>query len=580
MSTRRTVAAIKEWVRAPISKVAEVNPVTALPPTELDNLAVPFYEMATIDSYTGRLQDAAMVPLKDCRTGKTKFQNGDVLFAKITPCVQNRKSALVNGLPGNFACGSSEFYVLRPGKDVIPEYLFYFLRQDWVIQAAVESFTGTSGRRRVPRTFWDRLEIPLPPLPVQERIVDILQKADEIRQKRKQALELADKILPALFLEMFGDPATNPKGWPVKSLGECCIIKRGLSRRPSPKGIVKIVRIKNLTLGGLDLSRGEKVEASQKEIERTRLLPGDIVFSPLNGSIQHLAKSDIFYAPESEIWVLDSNLCAFRVKESYVRSSYLAAFLSLPSTLELFRNRLAVKTSGGQWLLKTSTLQKVQCPVPPLHEQDYFSTIVEKQLRTRQKCGEALREADACFSALLSQAFTGQLTAEWEAANAEWIAAQQTLYERLPRLLILALIAEKAKRARRSAEVLVTALMKYLFLVQMEGSSTRRRFYHFVPYHYGPFAKELYSDLEKLQDEGLARVQSGAEEEKTKIRLADLAKIDEELATLPDDLKQDVATIIETYGDLNHTALLNTVYEKYPAYARKSRLKRKGRGSK
>jgi len=576
MSKTRMVTANKGWVREAISKIAEVNPVTMLPPTELDNLDVPFYEMAAIDEYSGKLRDAAIVPLRDCRTGKTKFQNGDVLFAKITPCVQNRKSALVNGLPRNFACGSSEFYVLRPGKRVLPEYLFYFIRQDPVIHAAVESFMGTSGRQRVPRTFWNRLEIPLPPLPVQERIVEILQKADEIRRKRKEALELADKILPALFLEMFGEPATNPKGWPKLPLGKCTAIRRGLSKRPSPTGNVSIVRIKNLTLWGLDLSWSERVEASPQEIERGRLLPGDIVFSPLNGSISHLAKSDVFTVPETEIWVLDSNLCAFRVNESVVRNGFLAAFLALPSTLELFRRRLAVKTSGGQWLLKTSTLQGVEVPVPPLQLQDYFIQQVEQHLDVRRKCTDALKESELCFGSLLSQSFTGELTAEWEAANAEWIAERQAFYERLPGLVILALLAEKAKRAgRAAATVLITALMKYVFLFQMEGNGGRRRLYHFVPYHYGPFAKELYTDLGKLQEEGLVQVESNPEEDKTKITLTDQVRTEALLAELPEDLKEDAAAVISTYGDLDHNSLLEVVYEKYPAYAKKSRLRQR-----
>jgi type I restriction enzyme S subunit len=202
--------------------------------------------------------------------------------------------------------------------------------------------------------------------------VEILQKADEIRRKRKEAMELADKILPALFLEMFGDPATNPKGWQKLPLDKCATIRGGLSKRPSLTGSVPIVRIKNLTLWGLDLSWSERIEASPLEIERGRLLPGDIVFSPLNGSISHLAKSDVFTAPETEIWVLDSNLCAFRANENIVRNGFLAAFLALPYILELFRRHLAVKTSGGQWLLKKSTLRSVEVPVPPLQLQDYF----------------------------------------------------------------------------------------------------------------------------------------------------------------------------------------------------------------
>jgi type I restriction enzyme S subunit len=196
-------------------------------------------------------------------------------------------------------------------------------------------------------------------------------------------------------------------------------------------------------------------------------------------------------------------------------------------------------------------------------------------MEVSKRVNEGLSLSCSSFNGLLSRAFTGELTAEWEAANAGWIAAQQTLYERLPRLLILALIAEKAKRARRSAEVLVTALMKYVFLFQMEGSASHRRLYHFVPYLYGPFAKELYIDLEKLQEEGLVQVESNPEEDKMKITLTDQVRMEALLAELPEDLKEDAATVISTYGDLDHNSLLEVVYEKYPAYAKKSRLRQR-----
>lgn len=573
MSTRRVVAAIKGWVREAISKVAEVNPVTLLSPTELDNLAVPFYEMAAIDEYSGKLRDAASVPLRDCRTGKTKFQNGDVLFAKITPCVQNRKSALINGLPGNFACGSSEFYVLRPGKRVMPEYLFYFIRQDWVIQAAVESFTGTSGRQRVPRTFWDRLEIPLPPLPVQERIVQILQKADEIRQKRKQALELVDKILPALFLEMFGDPATNPKGWPLRELGELISDwQNGFAtgNKDVPSGVPQ-VRMQNITTRGWFDKTLVRTVARHRNHERYLLQEGDVLFNNTN-SPDLVGKTTIFR--EQGEWYFSNHISRIRPATS-VTGEYLWSLFLLLWTRGRFRSMCR------QWVNQASVsreeLQKLEIPVPPEHVLHYHKDAVQQLELIREKLVSDEAHATATFESLLSRAFTGELTAEWEAANAEWIAAQQTLYERLPRLLILALIAEKAKRARRSAEVLVTALMKYVFLFQMEGSASHRRLYHFVPYHYGPFAKELYANLEKLEQDGLISVHKESNEEKTQIRLADPAKAEQILAELPEDFKEDVAAIIETYGDLDHNALLETVYEKHPAYAKKSRLRRRGK---
>jgi type I restriction enzyme S subunit len=186
----------------------------------------------------------------------------------------------------------------------------------------------------------------------------------------------------------------------------------------------------------------------------------------------------------------------------------------------------------------------------------------------------------ATFQALITRAFTGQLTAEWEAVNAEWIAQQVDLSERLPRLLLLALIREQAARAEKIAHaaVLVTALMKYAFLLQMEGNG-RRRFYHFVPYHYGPFAKKLYADLERLQADGLVTVDNDTDEDKTRISLADAAHADAALADLPDVLKEDVATILDAYGDLAHSALLKTVYDKYPAYAKKSRVRKSGKST-
>jgi type I restriction enzyme S subunit len=182
-------------------------------------------------------------------------------------------------------------------------------------------------------------------------------------------------------------------------------------------------------------------------------------------------------------------------------------------------------------------------------------------------------ESNNIFSSLLSRAFTGELTAEWEAANVELIAQQQRLYEHLPQLLLLAFLHERQTKSKAAkASLLVTALMKYVFLFQMEATA-RRRLYHFIPYHYGPFAKELYSDLEALSALGFITIDNG-DDVRTRITLTDSGELEALFTDLPDDVKEDVESIIETYGDLDHSELLHRVYEKYPAYAQKSRLKR------
>ena len=404
--------------------------------------------------------------------------------------------------------------------------------------------------------------------------MEILQKADEIRQKRKQALELADKILPALFLEMFGDQATNPKGYERATIGKVTtLVTSGYTPRGGARNYVTegplLLRSQNIQMLRLDFEDCAHLpEHIFRDMQRVHVRQGDVLLNITGkgtaGRVAWVESSNLRAA-------VNQHVCIIRPKPDRIRSEYLAFTLSTPPYQHIIENAPGSAQSG----FNHARVRALEILVPPLPVQDAFVAQVQALAVTRTKCLFASDSVERGFEAMLTRAFTGELTAEWEAANAEWIAAQQTLYEHLPRLLILALIAEKAKRARRSAEVLVTALMKYVFLFQMEGSASHRRLYHFVPYLYGPFAKEIYIDLEKLQEEGLVQVESNPEEDKTKITLTDPARAEALFADLPEDLKEDAATVISTYGDLDHNSLLEVVYEKYPAYAKKSRSRQR-----
>jgi uncharacterized protein YwgA len=115
--------------------------------------------------------------------------------------------------------------------------------------------------------------------------------------------------------------------------------------------------------------------------------------------------------------------------------------------------------------------------------------------------------------------------------------------------------------------------MKYVFLLQKEGT-TGQVLYHFVPYKYGPFVREIYQYLEALAADGFAVV-TETDEERTEIALAPSKKatVQEAIVKLPNILRVDVASVLEQYGHLSHNQLLATVYEKYPAYAAGSRLR-------
>ncbi|MCI0422694.1 MAG: restriction endonuclease subunit S, partial [Acidobacteria bacterium] len=488
------------WSLMPVSEAAEINPIIPLATHVSDESLVPLYDMAAIDESCGILRAPALVPAKTCRNGKTRFQKGDVLFAKITPCVQNGKSAFVTNIAEELGFGSSEFYVLRPKKSLLPEYLFYFVRQKSVVQAAVDSFSGTSGRQRVPNSFWDKLTIPLPPLPVQKRVVQILQKAEEIRRKCKEALDLADAILPAIFHEMFGDPTSNPKGYERTTIGKVTsLVTSGYTPRGGAQNYVEegplLIRSQNVRMLHLDLNCAHIPEAIYEEMARVRVMPGDVLLNITGASIGRVAWAADDIPPAS----VNQHVCIIRAKRGFVAPEYLAFCLATPWYQHIILNAPGSAQTG----FNHARVRTLEILVPPMSVQKAFVMQVQALRETRDKYLAAIEGVEKGFQGLLARAFTGELTAEWEAANADEIAVRTVLHERLPRLLLLALLAEKARRARQKApEVLVTALMKYAFLLQMEGNG-RQKLYHFVPYHYGPFAKEIYTDLQKLREEGL-----------------------------------------------------------------------------
>ena len=494
------------------------------------------------------------------------LHEGDILIVKSS----GSHSKIISGRPAfvtgemHQRCTFSNFlFRLRPKTNKIhPFYLFAFLTTSAVAEF-VRSIVGTTTYPNIKPRDYVQLSIPLAPLPVQERIVQILQKADEIRRKRKEALELADKILPALFLEMFGDPATNPKGWPTEPIGTLVHFDTA-QIKPKPGETYLYLAPEHIESNTGNYTGPHPTDGREIGSAKHPFTSEHVLYCKLRPYLNKVV------LPHTS-GICSTELVPLRPGPKLLRE-FLGIYLRLP-----FFVATAVQKSQGTKMPRfgPELMKREEMIVPPIPLQQSFCLQVSQLMEVSKRVNEGLSLSCSSFNGLLSRAFTGELTAEWEAANAGWIAAQQTLYERLPRLLILALIAEKAKRARRSAEVLVTALMKYVFLFQMEGSASHRRLYHFVPYLYGPFAKELYIDLEKLQEEGLVQVESNPEEDKTKITLTDPARAEALFADLPEDLKEDAATVISTYGDLDHNSLLEVVYEKYPAYAKKSRLRRR-----
>ena len=155
---------------------------------------------------------------KEIKSNKIILTRDCVLFARLNP----RKGRIWKvRLKNDFAnIASTEFIPFSPRSNMDLDYLYWVLRV-LILPEAQGNISGTTkSRERVSKEFISDFPIPLPPLPEQKRIVEILSLTEDLIKKQKEAIALIDKILMAKFLEMFGDPATNPKEWEVKRLGE------------------------------------------------------------------------------------------------------------------------------------------------------------------------------------------------------------------------------------------------------------------------------------------------------------------------------------------------------------------------
>ncbi|HEY3227631.1 MAG TPA: restriction endonuclease subunit S, partial [Roseiflexaceae bacterium] len=202
--TTRTLPKGWRWLK--LGDVCELNP--SRPPLKRrDDAPTTFVPMPAVDALSGKITAPELRPFAEVRKGYTYFVEGDVLFAKITPCMQNGKHAIARELLGGVGFGSTEFHVIRPGSQIIAEWVHQFVRQPWVLKAATAHFTGAVGQQRVPSEFLANLEIPLPPLPEQRRIAALLAEqmaaVERARASAEARLEAARALPAALLRQVF-----------------------------------------------------------------------------------------------------------------------------------------------------------------------------------------------------------------------------------------------------------------------------------------------------------------------------------------------------------------------------------------
>ena len=395
-----------QWVR--LGDVAEVNP--RRPRLNVtDNTPVRFLPMAAVGGQLSGVIESESRPYSEISSGYTYFEENDAIFAKITPCLQNGKHALVKDLPNGFGFGSTEFHVVRAGELLDPRHLFRALTQPENIRECTNSFTGTAGQQRVQPDVLKFLPILLPPLPEQRAIAAVLDAIDEAIERTEAVIAATERLRDALLHELLtrGVPGwhsewkeapgigTIPSCWEVVRLGEVLASTTyGTNASLDGSGSTPVLRMGNLQNGQIDLSEVRRANLTDRDLQKLNLVNGDILFNRTN-SLDLVGKVAIVHDLPQPI-SFASYLVRLRIHKKRADPFWLAALL-WSSSCQARIHQFA--TPGvSQANINPTSLKSLMIPLPSLLEQRAIAAAlhgVESSLTLARNETNALKSLQA-----------------------------------------------------------------------------------------------------------------------------------------------------------------------------------------
>jgi type I restriction enzyme S subunit len=298
---------------------------------------------------------------------------------------------------------STGFSVLRAKPCVLPSYVFHYVKTPAFISATSSAVAGAL-YPAITASFLRSLPIPLPPLDEQRRIVGLLDRAAEIRRRADAARAKARAIIPALFLDTFGDPATNPKGWPVVTIEEAGEVKLGRQRAPkyqTGKFTRPYVRVANVFENRIDVSDLLSMDFDKRDFATYRLSHGDILLN--EGQSIELVGRPAMWRDEVEDCCCQNTLVRFRCNTSKLIPEFaLAAFLRMYHGGDL--QKISSKTSNVAHL-GAGRFAKLPIIIPPMPLQNAFAEQAQRLESLARHLDAAAAKAEAMAAGLSAEVF-------------------------------------------------------------------------------------------------------------------------------------------------------------------------------
>lgn len=321
---------------------------------------------------------------------------GSVLFSSRAPIGH----IAINTVPMATNQGFKSFV---PGPELDASFLYWWLDAN---RERLQTMGTGATFKEVSKAVVERIEIPLPPLDEQRRIAGILDQADALRRLRTRALDKLNSLGQAIFHEMFGDPATNPKGWPMGVIGDLLKeAKYGSSSKANSEGRgLPMLRMGNITYDGrIDLSDLKHIELSDKEFEKYTTRPGDLLFNRTN-SKELVGKTAV--VTQTEPMAIAGYLVRARAN-ARGDTHYISGYLNSTHGKAVLRSMC--KNIVGMANINAKEFQSIPIAIPPVELQRAYGDKLASLRAEETKIQTSLDLASTLFNSLQHRAFKGEL---------------------------------------------------------------------------------------------------------------------------------------------------------------------------
>jgi type I restriction enzyme S subunit len=397
---------VSAWKRVPLGDFAKSVEYGVTAASTLRPVGPKFLRITDI-------QDGAVnwdtVPWCECDARSVKdsrLEAGDIVFARTG--ATTGKSFLIRDCPLD-AVFASYLIRVRVGDEADPRYVSHFFQtRDYWAQI-------TKGARGVAQpgvnaTTLRAIQVPLPPLPQQKRIAEVLDRADALRARRRAGLAQLDTLTQAIFLDLFGDPVTNPKGWPdSKSLGEIADIVSGVTKGRDLRGErvreVPYLAVVNVQDRSLNLSVVKTIEATEDEIQRYKLMANDLLLTE-GGDPDKLGRGTL-WSDELPECIHQNHIFRVRITSPEVDPLFLNWLVGSQRGKRFFLR--SAKQTTGIASINMTQLRSFPMLFPPLTLQHKFAGLVAAAEKLKSTYRTSVTELNTLFASLEHRAFRGEL---------------------------------------------------------------------------------------------------------------------------------------------------------------------------